>query len=200
MNKTTRAFEFANMKHQGQTRKDGSPYFQHPIRVMANIMQFKVSIHLDEIMAAALLHDSLEDTYTSYRELEEMFGPIVAGIVMECTTNDSVCKQIGKAVYLKEKMLMMSNYGLTVKLADRLDNVQDLAHFAYKKAAKKIIETSEILDYLIDTRGIDNMNTASRDMIIAIQEKMDDWKTANKDSWYQYSPLKVEQTETGDGR
>ena len=134
MNKTKRAFELANMRHEGQVRKDNSPYFQHPIRVMANIMQYKVSSHLDEILAAALLHDSLEDTYTSYKELEEMFGPMVAGIVMECTTNDSVRKEMGKEEYLKEKMNAMSRYGLTVKLADRLDNVQDLGKFKYEKA------------------------------------------------------------------
>ena len=176
MNKTKRAFELANMRHEGQVRKDNSPYFQHPLRVMANIMQYKQSSHLDELLAAALLHDSLEDTYTSYKELEEMFGPMVAGIVMECTTNDSVCKRMGKEDYLKEKMNAMSRYGLTVKLADRLDNVQDLGKFDFEKAKSKVKETEGIMNHLMKVRTVEKMNTASLAMIREILRLTAEWK------------------------
>ena len=193
MNKTKRAFELANMRHEGQVRKDNSPYFQHPLRVMANIMQYKQSSHLDELLAAALLHDALEDTYTSYRELEEMFGPMVAGIVMECTTNDSVCKQMGKAVYLKEKMNAMSRYGLTVKLADRLDNVQDLGKFKYEKALSKVKETEEIMNHLMKVRTAEKMNTASIAMIKEILRMTAEWKELHKKEWV---PVTSGQTQT----
>ena len=195
MNKTKRAFELANMKHQGQVRKDNSPYFQHPLRVMANIMQFKQSSHLDELLAAALLHDALEDTYTSYRELEEMFGPMVAGIVMECTTNDSVCKQMGKEDYLKEKMNAMSRYGLTVKLADRLDNVQDLGKFKHAKALSKVKETEGIMNHLLSVRTEEKMNTASIAMIREILRMTAEWKELHSGS--QYTRIITEQTSDG---
>jgi len=195
MNKTKRAFELANMRHEGQVRKDNSPYFQHPLRVMANIMQFKQSSHLDELLAAALLHDALEDTYTSYRELEEMFGPMVAGIVMECTTNDSVCKQMGKEDYLKEKMNAMSRYGLTVKLADRLDNVQDLGKFKYEKAKSKVKETEGIMNHLIEVRTEEKMNEASIDMIREILRITAEWKKLHSSS--KYVRIITEQTSDG---
>ena len=178
MNKTKRAFELANMRHDGQKRADGSPYFQHPLRVMANIMQFKVSEHLDELMAAALLHDSLEDTYTSFRELEEMFGPMVASIVMECTSSKDTISRMGKTEYLKEKMYSMSSYALTVKLADRLDNVQDLLKFDYTQAKNKVKETEAILDHVLKRKDLvhqDGTLTTNANLCKEIRNKLDEW-------------------------
>ena len=62
------------------------------------------------------MHDTLEDTPCSYIEIETEFGPLVASVVMELTSDEEAIKKIGKNEYLKEKMLNMSKYALTLKL------------------------------------------------------------------------------------
>ena len=100
------------------------------------------------MIAAALLHDTLEDTYTSARELKDNFGIMVASIVQELTTAPYVPKIIGKGLYLAEKMQMMTNYALTIKLADRLDNLCDLDKCTPQKIVRTVNDTLFILDYL----------------------------------------------------
>ena len=79
--------EFATKKHAGQFRADGkTPYIVHPIKVAEIVRRVKQSADIDYIVAAALLHDTLEDTYTSYQELKDEFGEMVASMVMEVTT------------------------------------------------------------------------------------------------------------------
>lgn len=146
--------EFATQKHKGQKRDDGQDYIIHPIRVSKIVDEYKAkdSQNRDILLAASLLHDTLEDTYTSYRELEEHFGKEVASIVEELTTAPFVPKMIGKGLYLAEKMQMMTNYALTIKLADRLDNLCDLENCTVKKVVKTVNDTKFILDYLSKRR------------------------------------------------
>jgi (p)ppGpp synthase/HD superfamily hydrolase len=145
--------EFATEKHKGQKRDDGADYITHPIRVAKIIAEVKKdSQNRDILIAAALLHDTLEDTYTSCRELEEHFGKEVASIVVELTTAPFVPKMIGKGKYLAEKMEKMTNYALLIKLADRYDNLCDLSKCTPFKQQKTINDTTYILNYLKDKR------------------------------------------------
>src|SRR5436190_896130 len=75
------AISFAARKHQGQLRKDDrTPYFAHPVRVMM-IVRDRWGITDPEVLAAAVLHDTIEDTTTDYDDVVKRFGPRVAQLV-----------------------------------------------------------------------------------------------------------------------
>lgn len=138
-----KAMKFAEVKHTGQRRKgSGADYITHPLAVSYLVASFKRSKHLDEIICAAILHDTLEDTDATFVELAMQFTPLVASLVQELTTDKEECKKQGKVEYLKKKMVGISNYGLVLKLCDRLHNCSD------HPTAKTVRDTEEILDYL----------------------------------------------------
>jgi len=125
MNLVLKATQFAALKHCDQRRKDGkTPYIIHPISV-AMILSEIGSIEDPEILSAALLHDTLEDTDTSAHELDKNFGSRVRIIVEELTDNDmltfSQCKQmqIENAPYLSKNATL-------VRIADKISNVSDV--------------------------------------------------------------------------
>jgi guanosine-3',5'-bis(diphosphate) 3'-pyrophosphohydrolase len=130
-----KAIQFASEKHKGQERRgSGLPYVTHPIIVMELVQKYKgTSKHIDELKCAALLHDTLEDTETSYGEIEREFGSLVASLVFELTSDKVSVKQMGKNEYLKQKMLKMSQYSFTLKLLDRLSNILDSPGESYIK-------------------------------------------------------------------
>lgn len=161
---------FATKKHAGQTRADGvTPYINHPILVADLLKKYKKSRNIDAIVAAALLHDTLEDTYTSYRELEDNFGEMVASMVMEVTTASYMPQLVGKGNYLKHKMIDMSNYSLCIKLADRLANLIDAKTLPEDKKQKLIFDTYEIIEYLEEKR---ELTVAQIDLIGAIKQEL----------------------------
>ena len=152
---------FAAKKHEGQFRADGvTPYIEHPIKVAKLIKKYKKSRNIDAIVAAALLHDTLEDTYTSYRELVDNFGEIVASLVMEVTTASYMPHLVGKGNYLKHKMIDMSNYSLCIKLADRLANLMDAGSLPDERKQKIIFDTYEIVEYLEEKRQLTDAHKA----------------------------------------
>ena len=120
-----RAAAFAAEKHRNQRRKDveASPYINHPVQVAHILVQ--ENIEDPEVLAAALLHDTIEDTNTSLEELEIVFGYEIAGIVNECTDNKTLTKlerkqaQIDHAAHISRKAKL-------VKLADKIANVNDI--------------------------------------------------------------------------
>ncbi|XP_049897655.1 guanosine-3',5'-bis(diphosphate) 3'-pyrophosphohydrolase MESH1 [Epinephelus moara] len=117
---------FAAEKHRNQRRKDpeGTPYINHPIGV-ARILSHEGGITDIEVLQAALLHDTVEDTDTSTVELEANFGPIVARIVQEVTDDKSLPKQERKRLQV-EHAPHCSRQAKLVKLADKLYNLRDL--------------------------------------------------------------------------
>lgn len=143
-----KAIQFASEKHKGQERKtSGLPYVTHPIIVMELVQQYKGdSKHINELKCAALLHDVLEDTECSYVEIEREFGPLVASMVMELTSDNERIKDIGKNDYLKDKMIKMSQYSFTLKLLDRLSNILDTPTDKYKE------NTIELMEFLLENR------------------------------------------------
>jgi len=137
---------FAAQKHEGQIRKlSRNPYIVHPVNV-ANILN--ALNEQDDLVKAAYLHDTLEDTDTTFEELTEKFGEKIASLVKELTSDRSAVKEVGKAQYLTEKMNDMSMDALTIKLADRLDNVSNLNDTDIEFARKYLKETEFILAHL----------------------------------------------------
>lgn len=139
-----KAINFAATKHKGQERRgSGLPYFVHPVIVSHLIAKYKgTSKHLDELQCIALLHDTLEDTETSYKEIEREFGPLVASTVMELTSDEVAIEKMGKNEYLKQKMVKMSKYAFILKLIDRFANITDGPREKY------VIQTLDMMDYL----------------------------------------------------
>ena len=88
-NKVYEAYLMAKEKHRGQKRMDGRPYIAHPIMVARLVKKYLSNEErLDEIIMAAYLHDTIEDTDTTYEEIEEKFGSYVAYLVMGVTNDE----------------------------------------------------------------------------------------------------------------
>lgn len=121
-----KAAHFAARKHRDQRRKDhaSSPYINHPIAV-ALLLAETGQVKDPEIIAAALLHDTIEDTDTSPAELEAAFGPRVRGIVEEVTDDKSLRKVERKRRQI-EHASGLSPAAALVKLGDKISNVTDV--------------------------------------------------------------------------
>jgi (p)ppGpp synthase/HD superfamily hydrolase len=161
--------EFAKERHKGQTRADGQDYITHPIRVSDLVTKYKPSKNSNIIKAGALLHDVLEDTYTSYRELKDKFGEVIASLVMEVTSSTFMPKLVGKQIYLAHKMQYMSSYALIIKLADRLDNLSDLRGLKEDKIKKTFFDSIYMINF-IETKRI--LTDAQSNLIAAIRNKL----------------------------
>ncbi len=122
-----KAASFAAGKHRMQRRKDAeaSPYINHPLAI-AHILCSEGGVTDSTILAAALLHDTLEDTQTSPGELEREFGPVVAAIVAEVTDDKSLPKEERKRLQVA-KASSKSEGAKLVKLADKISNLRDIA-------------------------------------------------------------------------
>jgi (p)ppGpp synthase/HD superfamily hydrolase len=103
-------------------------------------------------MQCAYLHDTLEDTKATYYDLLKYFGPQVAGIVLELTSEEDIKKELGKERYLSIRMKDMTSWALSIKLCDRLDNISDLEYGGEEFKERYVAETLGILNYLIDRR------------------------------------------------
>ena|SRR5687768_14299272 len=121
------ALQFAAHKHRDQRRKDpeASPYINHPI-ALANILWASGGIHDLDVICAALLHDTVEDTETTEAELVARFGKKVASIVMEVTDDKRLVKTERKQLQI-DHAPHLSREAKLVKLADKIANVRDVA-------------------------------------------------------------------------
>lgn len=122
-----KAASFAADKHRMQRRKDAdaSPYINHPL-ALAHIICSEGRVVDGNILTAALLHDTIEDTETSQGELESEFGPKVASIVAEVTDDKSLPKEERKRLQVV-KAPSKSREAKIVKLADKISNLRDIA-------------------------------------------------------------------------
>jgi guanosine-3',5'-bis(diphosphate) 3'-pyrophosphohydrolase len=122
-----RALDFAARRHAGQRRKgvEQAPYINHPIRV-AYYMGAVAGIDDPELIAAALLHDTVEDTETTLEELRVEFGKRVAALVSEVTDDKSLEKQTRKQLQI-DHAPHVSEAAAQLKLADKISNVEDLS-------------------------------------------------------------------------
>ena len=123
-----KAYVYAMQKHGEQTRANGDPYFSHPLEVAAILTDLKLD---EETIATALLHDTIEDTDATRKEIDSMFGERI-GFLVEGLTKlkklDLVSKKAEQAENLRRLLLAISDdiRVLLVKLADRLHNMRTL--------------------------------------------------------------------------
>ena len=123
-----RAYQVGAVAHQGQTRKTGEPYILHPVavaRILANMRMDYSSV------AAAILHDTIEDTPLTFEELTERFGDEIAGLVDGVTKLDKMkfrTRLEADAESFRKLMLAMSRdlRVIFIKLADRMHNMRTL--------------------------------------------------------------------------
>jgi guanosine-3',5'-bis(diphosphate) 3'-pyrophosphohydrolase len=122
-----RALAFAAHKHRDQRRKDAeaSPYINHPI-ALAEVLAGEGGVTDVEVLAAALLHDTIEDTDTTAEELEAQFGPRITAMVVEVTDDESLPKAEKKRLQI-ERAPGLSSGAKLVKLADKICNLRDVA-------------------------------------------------------------------------
>lgn len=152
--KVESALEYATKMHKGQYRHDGTEYIAHPIRVANYVKEYKTSHNLEDLYIAALLHDVIEDSESTYYDIINMFGIQVASLVLELTNDEDLLKELGKTKYLKLKMKNMSSWALTIKLCDRLDNTCDLMCSNEKFRNQYLNDTIEIINYIMDNRHL----------------------------------------------
>ena len=151
-----RAYVYAMKAHGNQKRASGEAYFNHPLEVAAILTEMKLD---DATIAAALLHDTVEDTSATQQEIEEKFGPEIAALVDGLTKIaklDLVTKEATQAENLRKLLLAMSKdvRVLLVKLADRLHNMRTLEHVKPEKRTRIAQETMDIYAPLAGRMGM----------------------------------------------
>lgn len=121
-----KAAHFASEKHKNQRRKDveASPYINHPL-ALASVLAVDGGVEQTDVLCAALLHDTIEDTDTTAEELTGIFGAKIASIVLEVTNNPNLPKVEQKADQAHRAPLMSTEAKL-VKLADKICNLRDI--------------------------------------------------------------------------
>jgi guanosine-3',5'-bis(diphosphate) 3'-pyrophosphohydrolase len=123
-----KAIDFAARKHRDQRRKDeeASPYINHPISVSLFLAEVG-NISDPEVLSAALLHDTLEDTDTTPEELEAAFGARICKLVQEVTDDKKLPKAKRKKLQI-EHASQLSPDAVLIKLGDKISNVLDVTH------------------------------------------------------------------------
>jgi GTP diphosphokinase / guanosine-3',5'-bis(diphosphate) 3'-diphosphatase len=155
------AYEFAARAHEGQVRKTGEPFLEHPV----NTAMFLAEFHLDaETIAAALLHDVPEDCGVSLEEIEANFGSQVAKLVDGVTklnkltsrTRTGEAKSKAQAENLRKMLLATAEdvRVVLIKLADRLHNMRTLGALPAEKRHAIAQETLEIYAPLAHRLGV----------------------------------------------
>ena len=176
-----RAYVFATKVHGSQTRLSGDPYFSHPIEVAGILTKLKLDV---ATIATALLHDTIEDTDTTYEELEELFGQEIADLVNGVTKLSHIHfsdRQVKQAENFRKFFLATAKdvRVLLVKLADRLHNMRTLEHIPKEDKRRAIAqETLEIYAPLagrigmqgfreeLEDRAFDVLNPDGRDSLV----------------------------------
>ena len=125
--KLIQAISFAAKKHATQKRKgaDAQPYINHPLEVL-NLLASVGKIEDYNVLIAAVLHDTIEDTETSKEEITELFGAAVCEMVLEVTDDKSLPKAERKLLQI-EHAPHLSNGAKYIKLADKISNIRDVS-------------------------------------------------------------------------
>lgn len=166
-----KARKLSEKAHKNQIRKfDGSPYIVHPESVAKIVIGNKKSKHMNELISVAYLHDVIEDSGISFDFLLKEFGYMVASIILEVTNEGSLIKKYGKKYYMSNKVLTLTNYGLVIKLCDRLDNVSDLRLADIDFKDRYVDETKFVIQVLEDFRDLTGTQIK---LVKQIKEKID---------------------------
>jgi GTP diphosphokinase / guanosine-3',5'-bis(diphosphate) 3'-diphosphatase len=154
-----RAYVYAMKAHGSQKRASGDPYFSHPLEVAAILTDLKLD---DATIAAALLHDTIEDTPVTRAEIDDLFGRDIGALVDGLTKLkrlDLVSKQAAQAENLRKLLLAIADdvRVLLVKLADRLHNMRTLEFVPPEVRHWIAEETLEIYGPLAARMGMQEM-------------------------------------------
>lgn len=168
-------FNYCVDKHEGASRKfTDEPYSNHPIRVAENVRKYcKQPARIkNSIIKAAYCHDVVEDTDTTEEQLRaDIQDDRAVDYVMEVTSDKAQIETMGKAEYLLQELLNMSDGGMTLKLCDRLDNVADFDVAPEEWVAKYKKQTLYICEGL--NEGLDQMLDEHFFIIEAILDRME---------------------------
>ena len=163
-----RAYAVAERCHEGQNRRSGEPYITHPVAVAQILAELGVA---PVAVAAALLHDTVEDTDYSLDDLTRDFGEEIAMLVDGVTKLDKVkYGDSAQAETVRKMIIAMSKdiRVLVIKLADRLHNARTWGFVNAESAKKKASETLEIYAPLAHRLGIQSMKTELEDLSFAV--------------------------------
>ena len=160
------AFEFARDAHAGQTRKSGEPYITHPLSVAQILTEWKLDAHG---LAAALLHDTMEDTGVAKATLAEKFGKQVAELVDGLSKLERLeyqSKEARQAENFRKMVLAMARdiRVIIVKLADRLHNMRTLDAMREDKRQRIARETLEIYAPIANRIGLNKVYRELQDL------------------------------------
>ena len=162
------AYEMAKRGHEGQKRKDGSPYLTHCVATA----EIAVDFGLDEdSIVAALLHDTIEDTGITHEEIEHRFGSAVADIVdgvTKLTRVQYTSKEDEQMENLRKMLMAMAKdiRVILIKIADRLHNMRTMAYQSPEKQRSKSLETMEIYAPLAHRLGMQRAKWELEDLAL----------------------------------
>jgi GTP diphosphokinase / guanosine-3',5'-bis(diphosphate) 3'-diphosphatase len=161
-----RAYVYAMKAHGEQRRASGDPYFSHPIEVAAILTDLKLD---DSTIAAALLHDTIEDTEATRAEIDSLFGRDIGALVEGLTKLkklDLVTKEAKQAENLRKLLLAIADdvRVLLIKLADRLHNMRTLGYMPPEARRRVAEETLDIYAPLAGRMGMHEMREELDDL------------------------------------
>ncbi len=165
-----RAYAYGKAMHAGQLRQSGELYFTHPVAVAAILTEQRLD---DATIVTALLHDTIEDTKSTYSEVARQFGDEVAELVDGVTklTNLQLSSTQSKQAENFRKLFMAMSKDLRVilvKLADRLHNMRTIKSMQPEKQAQKARETMEIFAPLAGRMGMQWMREELEDLAFRV--------------------------------
>ena len=160
------AYTYGQKMHEGQKRHSGEPYFTHPVAVAAILTEQQLD---DATIVTALLHDTIEDTRSTYTEVAETFGEPIAELVDGVTklTNLQLSNREQKQAENFRKLFMAMSKDLRVilvKVADRLHNMRTIRHMKPEKQLQKAQETMDIYAPLAGRMGMQWMREELEDL------------------------------------
>ncbi len=165
-----KAFDYGERMHEGQTRQSGEPYFTHPVAVAAILTEQQLD---DATIITALLHDTIEDTKSTFTEVSDLFGTEVAELVDGVTklTNLQLSSSETKQAENFRKLFMAMSKDLRVilvKLADRLHNMRTIKSMRAEKQVQKARETMDIYAPLAGRMGMQWMREELEDLAFRV--------------------------------